>query len=324
MAPMPVPVPPNPGGDDHVLELQQGLRLSDAEGIAAERLDGAAEGSLKEALAIARTQDEEIVRLQLADVAEVGESFAAGPLVRLIDASFAEGGRTQVREPHYAFSPMPRPPVLDVGIALVTLADGAPRRLAAPMIAGGSEPPPSTSNDGPSKDLPSEDRPTEDRPGEDWHGVAGEAHSEPATAPLPDAAAEQSFEPLTSALDAAARLAADASVAADALENLKRLLEHKQLLESQPPLLAALPAPRNPEPPASGFDAPIPPTLPPLPLHAMSDAGVESAGGSPMLLPPPRRRLPPERRGLDVRGFCAGFALSWAFGVVLYLFMTAG
>jgi hypothetical protein len=27
---------------------------------------------------------------------------------------------------------------------------------------------------------------------------------------------------------------------------------------------------------------------------------------------------------LDVRGFLAGFALSWAFGVVLYLFMTAG
>ena len=97
--PMPVSVPSDPGGDDHV-ELQQGLRLSDAEGIAAERLDGAAEGSLKEALAIARTQDEEIVRLQLADIAEVGESFAAGPLVPLIDARFTEGGRTQVLEPH--------------------------------------------------------------------------------------------------------------------------------------------------------------------------------------------------------------------------------
>ena len=254
---MPVSVPSDPGGDDHVLDLQQGLRLSDAEGIAAERLDGAAEGSLKEALAIARTQDEEIVRLQLADIAEVGESFAAGPLVPLIDARFTEGGRTQVLEPHYAFSPMPRPPVLDVGIALVTLAHVAPRRLAAPEIAGGGEPAPMPSKDWPSKDLPSNnlpsndlpsedlpsaERPTEDRPGEDWHGVAGETHSEPAMATLPDAAAEQNFEPLTSALDVAARLAADASVAADALENLKRLLEHKQLLESQPPLLDAIPA----------------------------------------------------------------------------------
>ena len=238
----------------------------------------------------------------------------------------------------YAFSPMPRPPLLDVGIALVTLAHVAPRRLAAPEIAGGGEPAPMPSkdwpsnnlpsNDLPSEDLPSAERPTEDRPGEDWHGVAGETHSEPAMATLPDAAAEQNFEPLTSALDVAARLAADASVAADALENLKRVLEHKQLLESQHPLLAAIPAAAsdNPETPASGFDAPTPPALPPLPLplHAMSDAGGGSAGGSPMLLPPPRRRLPPERRGLDVRGFFAGFALSWAFGVVLYLFMTAG
>jgi hypothetical protein len=43
-----------------------------------------------------------------------------------------------------------------------------------------------------------------------------------------------------------------------------------------------------------------------------------------MLPPPPRLRSAPERRGFDVRGFLAGFALSWAFGVVLYLFMTSG
>jgi hypothetical protein len=35
--------------------------------------------------------------------------------------------------------------------------------------------------------------------------------------------------------------------------------------------------------------------------------------------------MPPlQRRSLDVPGFLAGFALSWAIGVVLYLFMTAG
>jgi hypothetical protein len=42
------------------------------------------------------------------------------------------------------------------------------------------------------------------------------------------------------------------------------------------------------------------------------------------MLPALRPRPAPERRGLDVRGFLAGFALSWAFGVVLYLFLTAG
>jgi hypothetical protein len=42
----------------------------------------------------------------------------------------------------------------------------------------------------------------------------------------------------------------------------------------------------------------------------------------PALLPP--RHVPMERKRFDVRGFFAGFALSWAFGVILYLFMTAG
>ena len=40
MAPMPVP-PADGGDDDPVSGLQQGLRLSDVEGIAARRLDGA-------------------------------------------------------------------------------------------------------------------------------------------------------------------------------------------------------------------------------------------------------------------------------------------
>ncbi len=63
-------------------------------------------------------------------------------------------------------------------------------------------------------------------------------------------------------------------------------------------------------------------SLPPLPLPLYAEADV-SGDPTPMSLPP-RRRPPPERRGFDVRGFMAGFALSWAFGVVLYFFMTAG
>jgi hypothetical protein len=40
-------------------------------------------------------------------------------------------------------------------------------------------------------------------------------------------------------------------------------------------------------------------------------------------LPLPVLQLP-ERGPLDVRGFLAGIALSWAIGVMLYLFMIAG
>jgi hypothetical protein len=139
---------------------------------------------------------------------------------------------------------------------------------------------------------------------------------------VPDALPTRSIEPLTSALDAAVRLAADASVAAEALENLKRLLEHKQQLESQLPHLAAssAPAPQSEEAEARSS---VPPRPLPLPLHAAQEAG---GGSAAAVLPPPARRrpAPPERRGFDVHGFMAGFALSWAFGVVLYLFMTAG
>lgn len=309
----PTRVLPEPGGDEHVSELQQGLRLSDAEGIAARRLDGAAEGSLKQALAIARAEGAGNAGPQLADrIGAVGESFAAGPLVRLIDARFAEMGRTRIHEPPVAFSPMPRPPVLDVGIALVTLAHSiAPPSLAAPPIAEGGE-------------LAL--TPSEDSPSADWQGFAGDAPPASALAPSLDVAAAQRMEPLTSALDAAVRLATDANVAAEALENLKRVLEHKQRLESQLPQLAAGPAPVSASDyaQASAPDAPAPPPLPPLPLplHAMPEAGGESAYA--MLPPPPRLRSAPERRGFDVRGFLAGFALSWAFGVVLYLFMTSG
>ena len=49
--------------------------------------------------------------------------------------------------------------------------------------------------------------------------------------------------------------------------------------------------------------------------------------GAPTLEPalpaqPPPRQVSTERIFLDVRGFFAGFALSWAIGVVLYLFFA--
>jgi hypothetical protein len=121
-------------------------------------------------------------------------------------------------------------------------------------------------------------------------------------------------------------LAADASVAAEALEKLKVLLQHKQQLEglrSTQPVLARLSPPAEPaacEAHALAQPA-LAPTLPPLPLPV--PASHASLGRTRLpLLQPPRAFF--ERRGLDVRGFMAGFALSWAFGVVLYFYMTAG
>jgi hypothetical protein len=293
MAPM--PVPPGSGGNDRVSGLQQGLRLSDAEGIAAKRLDGAAEGSLQEALAIAPADDSRDVQPHPA----VGERFTAGPLIRLIDARFADAGRTQAREPD-AFSPMPMPPLLDIGIALAAATHSAssPTTDASEVTA---------------VDVPGF------RPSEDWRGFASDApHAAPA-ATSAEAAAMQRIQPLSSALDAAVRLAADANVAAEALENLKRLLEHKQQLESLPQFAGS-------SPPASDVaqepaHTPVEPSPLPLPLHSDPHAGSRSVQAA---LSQRRKRAPPERRGLDVPGFMAGFALSWAFGVVLYFFMTAG
>jgi len=137
----------------------------------------------------------------------------------------------------------------------------------------------------------------------------------------PAEGAEATAQPLTSALDAAAKLAADATAAAEALESLKRLLQRQQqgLATPAPPAdgpawAAAPPERANPKPPP----------LPSLML-ASSDPGED---GEPddepqMPVPVPRKRAP-ERVRFDLRGFLAGFALSWAFGVVLYLFMTAG
>jgi hypothetical protein len=308
MAPM--PVPPTDGGDDPVSRLQQGLRLSDAEEIAARRLDSSVEGSLREALATAATAKAGNAGPQTTDTIEaVGESLAFGPLVRLIDARFAEIRRTQAPKPLDAFSPMPAAPMLDVGLAFVRPADSVTQSaFAAPQIADDLEP----------VFMATEGR----------QRVLADTPTAPAMASLPEAMVSQSIEPLTSALDAAVRLATDASVAAEALENLKRLLERKQQLESQLPHLAAGSRPTSASDDADA-SAPAPQqSLPPLPLplHAEQDAAGGSAATTTVLPPPPRRRRrpPPERRVFDVRGFMAGFALSWAFGVVLYLFMTAG
>jgi hypothetical protein len=96
---------------------------------------------------------------------------------------------------------------------------------------------------------------------------------------------------LVERIDAAAKLAADATAAAEAVETLKRLLQ-AQLAASRPAADTA-------------------------PVVARLDA---EAAAEPL----PSAPLASEQRRPDVRGFLAGFVLSGAIGAVLYLYMMAG
>jgi hypothetical protein len=147
-----------------------------------------------------------------------------------------------------------------------------------------------------------------------------------AASPVPAPAAAGDAQSLTGTLGAAAKLAADANAAAEALENLKRLLE-RQLPDVAVGLAAPAPvASSTAWTPGPAPEAPRPPPLPPPVSSVREDrSGIRYPQPAPEPhVPVPRRRPAAERSRFDVRGFFAGFALSWAFGVVLYLFMTAG
>lgn len=101
---------------------------------------------------------------------------------------------------------------------------------------------------------------------------------------------------LVERIDAAAKLAADATAAAEAVETLKRLLQ-AQLAASRP----------------AAASAPI------VALSVGPAPGAEAAAE-----PLPSAPLASEQRRPDVRGFLAGFVLSGAIGAVLYLYMMAG
>jgi hypothetical protein len=115
---------------------------------------------------------------------------------------------------------------------------------------------------------------------------------------------------------------------ADLLAELveKRLLERRRPEAALAPDADRSPAPSLAQEAALPTTSAGPPPLPPLPLMPLHS--VRNAGGGvtlrPAVLPAPPRRAPAERRRFDMRGFLAGFALSWAFGVVLYLFLAAG
>jgi len=312
---------PVPGGEEPTSALLEGMPptidLPAAE--VAKARENCGNGSLSEASSAAthaRARAGEPARLALG-IGAGGPGLTSQPMVRLIATHRAEVSEAQADRPLDAFSPMPRPPVLDLGIEVARSVGSPEARMAAAETVADlatSEPEPSADPDG----------------FESGPGALPAAGEPPMKAPqTASKAAPKGIEPLASALSAAVRLAADASVAAEALENLKRLLQHKQQLDGLRSAQAALARP-SPGAEASAREAeasvcetpaalPVAP-LPPLPLP--DHAGEASVGSARLPLVPRRATL--ERRGLDVRGFLAGFALSWAFGVVLYFFMTAG
>jgi hypothetical protein len=120
--------------------------------------------------------------------------------------------------------------------------------------------------------------------------------------------------------DAAARIAAEANATAAALENLKRLLLHKL---PQPHLADA----SNPQGagPELADPPPIPVYRPPIQLPVTPPPMIAAADDTTSLSYFEDEEAPPRRRwGMALGSFFAGFALSWVFGAVLYVYLTAG
>lgn len=121
--------------------------------------------------------------------------------------------------------------------------------------------------------------------------------------------------------DSAARIAAEANATAAALENLKRLLLHKL---PQPHIAdASYPQEAGPEladpPPIPVYRPPVQLPVTPPPMISADNDTATSLSYFEDEEAPPRQRW-----GLALGSFFAGFALSWVFGAVLYVYLTAG
>jgi len=335
---------PAPGGEEPTLQLPLRVPPAEPQKVAPHGLDSGGDDTLEEA-APSAPENADVKPPQPKD------AFVSEPTVPRIEVLSA-APQAQIDKPSDVLSRMPKAPVLDLGIELAIRV--APSAVTA--NASGGDIPSDIASQEPSDVASAEpgEEASQEMTGMPEEVAEDVASSEPkpsaelqaqAAEPIVRAPAREpqrpapGIEPLASALDAAVQLASDASVAAEALEKLKVLLQHKQQLEglrSPQPVehTRSFHALRSAQPvlarPSRGGEAPgeahplalpvLPPPLPPLPLP------VPAVGASTGRLPlvQPRRRALLEFRGLDVRGFMAGFALSWAFGVVLYFFMTAG
>src|SRR5262245_46116084 len=186
-----------------------GLPLAEGERMAAR---GATQGFTEEGLGGCGPEATPAIAAEAvvaADLAGAGDGCATQPMVRRIEAGSVDGGEARADQRFDAFSAMPRPPMLDAGIEVAWRLAPPPGMTAPAERAAAAEAEPSAHARGIAADRPA-------------------AQGASARASVPTA---KGMEPLTSALDVAQRLAADASVAAEALENLNRLLQHKQQLE---------------------------------------------------------------------------------------------
>ena len=116
--------------------------------------------------------------------------------------------------------------------------------------------------------------------------------------------------------DAAARIAVEASATAAALENLKRLLVHK--LPDPSHAMAAriaqdIRAESSEPPPIPAYRVPLQAPITPPPMMPAATT-----------MPPLADDEQPSHRAKTIGSFLAGFALSWIFGAVLYVLLTAG
>jgi hypothetical protein len=164
--------------------------------------------------------------------------------------------------------------------------------------------------------LPSVDEPS---PEPSLHAAAADATIEDEGRPLgktaPQPGGEAPSAPDSGHHDAAAqRIAAEASATAEALDNLKRLLAHKMpVLEPESTLQ---------RPPFLHTSAP--PALQPIETPRLGSNEQEALADQhePMVdFPPSQTVTYPRRGGFEFRGFFAGFALSWALGAALYVYL---
>lgn len=382
--------PPEEGDEVQGPGLPKRIRLSDVGQIAAERLDGGANGSLKEALAL---RDPPMTAADLIEPEPAGSQLeeAAFPLVPRRDAAPSETRPIDAAAPGEPGEPAtgveaaegapdvpastdaadasevmaatgaderaaqpPEPALAAAGDGAEAQFAPAPPAPAAPTAEMGTEPaavepeaqPPVPASDadaaGPAAAAESSAAVTPPlfsaapTPAVPFFGEAhttayppdpaadgGDGRAEPAPAPPSPVAQEarpQAVDPkFAGAFGAAARLAADATAAAEAIENLKRMLE-RQLPQSgetlRPPLHELF---------GEAAASAAPPPLPQRePIGQAEEDEPGAAPAKPLPRPVPREAAWRERRQFDVRGFMAGFALSWAIGAALYIYLTAG
>lgn len=290
-----------------------GLRLSDAEKIASVRLGAEGDGSLKEALA--GVSEGELPRNEIDRLTD---------RIEAAQSSYSSAGI----EPTLPFLDEPALQAMASepwDVALLDLREWGEARaqVAAELAELQSQP------------LFLHEDARQIAGGTHWQRAARDAEpyqhathvaAEHAAAVAPEpvvratAPDQGTTAPIAEAFDSAAKLAADANAAAVALENLTRLLQEHQRPASIVPLpkqvAQPLPMPATAPRPKRVAQRPVAPAQ--RPNTRKSAARVVTA---PTLRPVP---VPHDARQFDLRGFMAGFALSWAIGAVLYIYLLAG